>query len=128
MVIADACALEHKDVVELAGKLLDNLFTNPTTSCHFIEKDSTISTSSEILLGGRNKCARARKNMVSELAQKVAANELCESYKAFNTNYSDAGLYGVYAIAKPDKLDDLSWAIMHKIRRLIYRVTKDDAI
>jgi hypothetical protein len=36
----------------------------------------------------------------SELAQKIGANDLAESVMAFNTNYSDAGLFGVYAVAK----------------------------
>ena len=34
------------------------------------------------------------------MAQKIGANELAESVMAFNTNYSDAGLFGVYAVAK----------------------------
>lgn len=45
----------------------------------------------------------------SELAQKVAANELAESFMAFNTNYSDAGLFGVYAVAKVDFENNLCW-------------------
>lgn len=36
----------------------------------------------------------------SELAQKVAINEIAESIKAFNTNYKDTGLFGIYAVAK----------------------------
>lgn len=36
----------------------------------------------------------------SELAQKVGANGLAENVQAFNTNYNDAGLFGVYATAK----------------------------
>ncbi|CAI5939935.1 unnamed protein product [Closterium sp. NIES-64] len=63
---------------------------------------------------------------LSELAQKVAANSLCERFMAFNTNYSDTGLFGVYACAKPDHLDDLAWAMMHEITRLVYRVSDDD--
>lgn len=34
--------------------------------------------------------------MSSELAQKIAANNLANSYMAFNTNYHDTGLFGVY--------------------------------
>lgn len=36
----------------------------------------------------------------SELVQRVAINELAESVMAFNTNYKDTGLFGVYAEAQ----------------------------
>ena len=36
----------------------------------------------------------------SELAQRVAISEIAESMMAFNTNYKDTGLFGVYAVAK----------------------------
>lgn len=36
----------------------------------------------------------------SELVQRVGINEIAESMMAFNTNYKDTGLFGVYAIAK----------------------------
>jgi mitochondrial-processing peptidase subunit beta len=32
--------------------------------------------------------------------QRVAINDIAESVMAFNTNYKDTGLFGVYAIAK----------------------------
>jgi mitochondrial-processing peptidase subunit beta len=32
--------------------------------------------------------------------QRVAINDIAESVMAFNTNYKDSGLFGVYAIAK----------------------------
>ena len=35
-------------------------------------------------------------NVSSEIAQKFAANGLGNSYMAFNTNYHDTGLFGVY--------------------------------
>jgi len=36
----------------------------------------------------------------SELAQRIGINEVAESIMAFNTNYKDTGLFGVYAVAK----------------------------
>lgn len=36
----------------------------------------------------------------SQLAQILAINEIAESMMAFNTNYKDTGLFGVYAVAK----------------------------
>lgn len=80
------------------------------------------------MLGFWNKGEAAGKHIGSELAQKVAANDLAESVMAFNINYSDGGLFGVHSVAKPDALDDLSWAIMHEFGRLIYRVAEEDVL
>jgi len=41
--------------------------------------------------------------MSSKLAQRVAVNGLCKNYMAFNTNYHDTGLFGVYAVAAKDQ-------------------------
>ncbi|MBA0769206.1 hypothetical protein Gotri_017960 [Gossypium trilobum] len=64
----------------------------------------------------------------SELAQRVGINGIAESMMAFNTNYKDTGLFGVYAVAKPDCLDDLAYAIMHETTKLAYRVSEADVI
>lgn len=80
------------------------------------------------MLGSWNKNAGGGKHMGSELAQRVGINEIAESMMAFNTNYKDTGLFGVYAIAKPDCLDDLSYAIMYEITKLCYRVSEADVI
>ena len=45
--------------------------------------------------------------------RRFAANDLAESYMAFNTNYLDTGLFGVYACAKKGQpLDDLAWCVL----------------
>ena len=50
-----------------------------------------------------------------------AANGLCDSYMAFNTNYHDAGLFGVYAVADPGgPVDDLAWSVMRDVSGLCY--------
>ena len=45
----------------------------------------------------------------SMMAQRVAINNLADSYMAFNTNYHDTGLFGFYATADPSHqpIDDL---------------------
>lgn len=80
----------------------------------------------QAMLGSWNKSAGGGKHMGSELVQRVAINEIAESMMAFNTNYKDTGLFGVYAVAKPDSLDDLAWVIMHEISKLCYRVSEAD--
>ena len=42
----------------------------------------------------------------SALAQRVGINEVAESMMAFNTNYKDTGLFGVYAVAKVSQCVD----------------------
>jgi predicted Zn-dependent peptidase len=64
----------------------------------------------------------------SELVQRAAINGIAESVMAFNTNYKDTGLFGVYAVAKADCLDDLAFAIMQEMSKLSYRVTEEDVI
>ncbi|KAI4352489.1 hypothetical protein L6164_006738 [Bauhinia variegata] len=80
----------------------------------------------QAMLGSWNKTAGGGKHMGSELAQRVGINEVAESMMAFNTNYKDTGLFGVYAVAKSDCLDDLAYAIMYETTKLVYRVSDDD--
>nr|GEV07678.1 probable mitochondrial-processing peptidase subunit beta, mitochondrial [Tanacetum cinerariifolium] len=82
----------------------------------------------QAMLGSWNKSAGAGKHMGSHLAQTVGISELAESMMAFNTNYKDTGLFGVYAVAKPDCLDDLAFAIMQEMSKLCYKVGEDDVI
>nr|XP_016474030.1 PREDICTED: probable mitochondrial-processing peptidase subunit beta, mitochondrial [Nicotiana tabacum] len=80
------------------------------------------------MLGSWNKPSGGGKHMGSELVQRVAINEIAESVMAFNTNYKDTGLFGVYAEAKPDCLSDLAYVIMQGICKLCYRVSEADVI
>ncbi|KAK8481682.1 hypothetical protein V6N11_043567 [Hibiscus sabdariffa] len=82
----------------------------------------------QAMLGSWNKNVGGGKHLGSDLAQKVAINEIAESMMAFNTNYKDTGLFGVYAVAKPDCLDDLAYAIMYEITKLAHRVSEADVI
>lgn len=80
----------------------------------------------QTMLGSWNKNAGGGKHMGSELAQRISINEIAENMMAFNTNYKDTGLFGVYASAKPDCLDDLAYSIMYELSKLCYRVSEDD--
>ncbi|KAE8659487.1 putative mitochondrial-processing peptidase subunit beta [Hibiscus syriacus] len=82
----------------------------------------------QAMLGSWSKNVGGGKHMGSDLVQRVSINEIAESMMAFNTNYKDTGLFGVYAVAKPDCLDDLAFAIMHEITKLAYRVSEADVI
>jgi hypothetical protein len=57
----------------------------------------------------------------SELVQRVAIDEIAESMMAFNTNYKDTGLFGVYAVAKVWWTFFLFLLTIWKIRVLAYQ-------
>uniref|UniRef100_A0A1D1YBM1 mitochondrial processing peptidase n=1 Tax=Anthurium amnicola TaxID=1678845 RepID=A0A1D1YBM1_9ARAE len=63
-----------------------------------------------------------------ELASRVSTADLAEIVMAFNTNYSDTGLLGIYFTAMPDRLQDLSLVIMQEMRRLAYQVSEEEVI
>ncbi|KAL6551600.1 hypothetical protein OROGR_007754 [Orobanche gracilis] len=92
------------------------------------DPDSVALLIMQSMLGTWNKDAGGGKHMGSELAQRVGINEIAESMMAFNISYTDTGLFGVYAVAKPDCLDDLAYAIMHEMTKLCYRVSETDVI
>ncbi|KAI3859775.1 hypothetical protein MKW92_023266 [Papaver armeniacum] len=81
----------------------------------------------QFMLGSWNKSTDGR-FIGSELAQRVAIDDIAESLMPFNKNYRDAGLFGVYACAKPDCLYDLANAIMYEINKLSYQVSEADVI
>ncbi|XP_047314758.1 probable mitochondrial-processing peptidase subunit beta, mitochondrial [Impatiens glandulifera] len=92
------------------------------------DPDSVALMVMQSMLGAWNKNVGGGKHMGSDLAQRIGINEIAESMMAFNTNYKDTGLFGVYAVAKPDVLDDLAWAIMHEVSKLSYKVSEADVI
>lgn len=80
----------------------------------------------QTMIGAWDKNAGAGENMASPLAQRVAINDLASSYMAFNTNYKDTGLFGVYAVTdKLDKMQDLSWCILNEMTRQCYSASED---
>jgi processing peptidase subunit beta len=76
------------------------------------------------MLGAWDKHSGAGSDAGSTLAQTVAANKLASSFMAFNTNYHDIGLFGVYAVADPHEsnMEDLAWTIMHNMTGMCYNV------
>jgi processing peptidase subunit beta len=51
----------------------------------------------------------------SVLTQKIATDGLADAFMAFNTNYHDTGLFGVYAVTDRERSPDLSWVIMNEV-------------
>jgi processing peptidase subunit beta len=77
----------------------------------------------QAMLGSWDKASGAGDAASPALAQRCAVNGPADSYMAFNTNYADTGLFGVYAVADAaGPVDDLAWAIMKDMSSLAYGV------
>ncbi|KAI8014130.1 hypothetical protein LOK49_LG05G03976 [Camellia lanceoleosa] len=151
-VITASGAMKHEDIVEQVKKLFTKLSTDPTTTSELVAKEPAIFIGSKVriidddialaqfavafngaswtdpdsialmviqsMLGSWNKNAGGGKH--------IGSSEIAENMMAFKTNYKDTGLFGVYAIAKPDCLDELAYAIMYEMSKLCYRVSEAD--
>ncbi|KAG0485061.1 hypothetical protein HPP92_009140 [Vanilla planifolia] len=82
----------------------------------------------QTLFGSWNKTVGVGNCSGSELARKVSMNGMAESMMAFNTNYRDIGLFGIYCTTRPDCLPELSRIVIQEIRRLAYQVSEEEVM
>lgn len=80
------------------------------------------------LLGCWNRSIGVGNCSGSELARRLSTNDLAESLMAYNTNYRDTGLFGVYSTASPDRVHQLLNVIMEELRRLAYQVSEEEVM
>ncbi|PUZ55112.1 hypothetical protein GQ55_5G185800 [Panicum hallii var. hallii] len=78
------------------------------------------------ILGSWNRSIGVGNCSGSSLTRGVSNGNLAEGLMAFNTNYRDTGIFGIYAIALPDTLHDLSRLIMAELRRLAFQVSEEE--
>jgi processing peptidase subunit beta len=62
------------------------------------------------------------KHASSSLTQSVAINGLADAYMAFNTNYHDTGLFGVYGVTDRERCEEFGYAAMAEMTRMCYDV------
>lgn len=55
------------------------------------------------------------------MTQKIATDNLADAFMAFNTNYHDSGLFGVYAVTDGQRSNDLAWVVMNEVRVCVWR-------
>jgi processing peptidase subunit beta len=82
----------------------------------------------QTLLGCWDHTSGSGVNMASKLCQAMAEQEAAVSVLTFNTSYVDTGLFGVYAVCPPNRLNDASWIIMESMVRLCHKVTDEEVI
>jgi processing peptidase subunit beta len=80
----------------------------------------------QTILGSYDRASGFGKNVASKMCQEVAEHELAHSISTFNTCYKDTGLFGIYAVAPDNKLDDLLWYIMGNLVRMVHNPSVDE--
>nr|CAB3478093.1 unnamed protein product [Digitaria exilis] len=78
------------------------------------------------ILGSWNRSVGVGNCSGSSLARGISDGNLAEGLMAFNTNYRDTGIFGIYTVALPDTLHDLSRLIMAECRRLASQVSEEE--
>eukprot|EP00300_Choanocystis_sp_HF-7_P001236 c10998_g1_i1.p1 GENE.c10998_g1_i1~~c10998_g1_i1.p1 ORF type:complete len:414 (+),score=82.89 c10998_g1_i1:335-1576(+) len=79
-----------------------------------------------VCLLGVHQRGYSSENSAGKLSRVVAADDLADQVMPFYTPYVDTGLFGVYYVASPYKLPELSWAVQEEVTRLCYEVDEQD--
>ncbi|CAN0015054.1 unnamed protein product [Ectocarpus sp. 12 AP-2014] len=80
----------------------------------------------QTIMGGWDRSSGA--NVVPPLGQALAMSprEICHSYTTFNTCYNDTGLFGIYAIAQPEHLEELTGLVLEHMVRMCQHVGDEE--
>lgn len=78
------------------------------------------------MLGSYDRNMGQGKNVASRMCQEIATHEAAHSVTTFNTCYKDTGLFGIYAVAPDNKLDDLMWYVMNNLVRLVHTPSDEE--
>ena len=80
----------------------------------------------QTMLGSYDRASGIGKNAASRLCQEIGENESAHSLTTFNTCYKDTGLFGVYAVAPDNKLDDMMYSVMNNFVRLVHTPSDEE--
>lgn len=78
------------------------------------------------ILGAWDRSQASAKQNATTLARASAEGDLCHSYQSFNTCYKDTGLWGVYFISDPLKIEDMIFNVQQEFIRLCTSVTDSE--
>lgn len=78
------------------------------------------------ILGAWDRSQASAKQNATTLARASAEGDLCHSYQSFNTCYKDTGLWGVYFISDPLKIEDMIFNVQQEFIRLCTSITESE--
>ncbi|RZC41788.1 mitochondrial-processing peptidase subunit beta [Asbolus verrucosus] len=78
------------------------------------------------LLGGWDRSQASAKQNATTLARASGEGDLCHSFQSFNTCYKDTGLWGIYFVSDPLKIEDMVFNIQQEFMRLCTSATEGE--
>eukprot|EP00955_Chlamydomonas_euryale_P058079 356968-Chlamydomonas_euryale.AAC.23 len=102
-----------------------------TTECSFAvafkgaswsDPDSIPLMVMQTMMGGWDKNVSSGRHASNQLTQTVSTEGLADAFMAFNTNYHDTGLFGVYGVTDRERCQAFASAIMSEMTKLCYEV------
>ncbi|ENN72490.1 hypothetical protein HUJ04_001113 [Dendroctonus ponderosae] len=78
------------------------------------------------LLGAWDRSQASAKQNATNLARASGEEDLCHSFQSFNTCYKDTGLWGIYFVCDPLKIEDMVFNIQEEFMRLCTSVTEGE--
>jgi len=76
------------------------------------------------LLGSWDRTSGAGKNISSSMCKELAREEVAHSVMAFNTTYSNSGLFGVYGVADHEDVEDNLYITLNEMVRMVHKVSE----
>ncbi|XP_060555376.1 mitochondrial-processing peptidase subunit beta-like [Ruditapes philippinarum] len=62
-------------------------------------------------------------NLMNQLAHRCSISNMCHSYQAFNTCYTDTGLWGVYFVCERMDVEEMVWNVQEEWMRVCANIT-----
>ncbi|CAG9782054.1 unnamed protein product [Diatraea saccharalis] len=92
----------------------------------FCDPDNVVMEVASYVVGGWDKSQPHGIKLSSPVARASSLGHFCDSYKSFNINYRDTGLWGAQFIASTLQLEDILYTIQSEWMRLCTTVTDSE--
>ncbi|KAM3956894.1 cytochrome b-c1 complex subunit 1, mitochondrial [Aphomia sociella] len=94
----------------------------------FCDPDNLVMEVAAEIVGGWDRSQPGGKDHSINVARAASSTNACDSYKAFNINYKDTGLWGVQFMAPSLKLEDMLYVIQSEWMRLCSMISDGEVV
>ncbi|KAK4536181.1 hypothetical protein CDCA_CDCA07G2206 [Cyanidium caldarium] len=95
-------------------------------TCGWTHPDAPAFMVMQALLGAYDRGSALSRQASSRLGRGLRDVPVCVNSQAFNTSYTDTGLFGVYSVTEPSNLDDVVHAVQMQVTGMAYKVDESE--